>query len=400
LTARCSFHRFQSGTPPSAWRSGLDGLRPASRLVGNALVLTSERRELLLDIRREHPGASAKLILDTLVADGRLPANVISLPTLARLYRAHGLDRATLRRTGCGKVRLRWQAERPNALWHGDVCHAQVLVTDGKRLPLRIHALLDDASRYVVALEAHSTETEMDMLHLLVAALGRQGVPDALYLDNGSTYRGDALRVACERLGITLLHPSAGDPQARGKIERFWRRLREQCLDFLGSLASLHDVNVRLAAYLDHQYHATPHGGLLGKTPAQVWLASDRDRHADPVTSERLRRALTVTERRRVRNDSTISVAGRLWQLDQGFLAGRIVTVERYLLDATEAPTLLFDGRRYPTFAVDPVANARLKRTRIEPPAATGVPFDPPGALLDRAAGRPPRHRRRREDNV
>ncbi len=120
------------------------------------------------------------------------------------------------------------------ALWHGDVCHGPSLRIDGKVRPLRIHALLDDASRYVVALEAHHTEREVDMLGLFVRALRRHGKPDALYLDNGSTYRGDTLATACARLSVSLVHAKPYEPEARGKMERFWRTLREGCLDFVG----------------------------------------------------------------------------------------------------------------------------------------------------------------------
>jgi len=48
-----------------------------------------------------------------------------------------------------------------------------------------------------------------------------------------STRRGEALQTGCTRLGISLLHAQPYDPQARGKMERFWRTLREGCLDFL-----------------------------------------------------------------------------------------------------------------------------------------------------------------------
>ncbi|XXR64902.1 hypothetical protein WMF16_35110 [Sorangium sp. So ce388] len=40
----------------------------------------------------------------------------------------------------------------------------------GKAMPIRIHGLLDDAPRYVVALEAHTTEKEVDMLGMAVDA--------------------------------------------------------------------------------------------------------------------------------------------------------------------------------------------------------------------------------------
>jgi len=377
-------------------RGGLAALVPERRSDrGRARDLSDAVRALLLDIRREHPVASVPLILRTLVADGRLADKSVSAATIARLYREHGLDRAALAQaSGDGKTRLRWQAERPGALWHGDVCHGQSLKIDGKTLPLRIHALMDDASRFVVALEAHHAEREIDMLAMFVAALRRVGAPDVLYLDNGSTYRGEALRLGCERLGVSLLKAKPYDPQARGKMERFWLTLRRGCLDHIGSLASLHDVQVRLGAFLDEHYHRAPHAGLLGRAPLDVWDASEADRRADRITDDRLRTALTVRERRRVRRDTTVSIDGIDWQLDQGFLAGRVVTVARSLLDPREPPWVEHDDKRLPLHAVDPLANARRGRPPAAPPTdkPTPTPFDPAGALLDRAAGRPPRH--------
>ena len=44
-------------------------------------------------------------------------------------------------------------------------------------------------TRYVIALEAHHTEREADLLGLFLGTLRRVGAPDGLYLDNGSTWR-------------------------------------------------------------------------------------------------------------------------------------------------------------------------------------------------------------------
>jgi putative transposase len=293
--------------------------------------------------------------------------------------------------TGAGAhTRLRWQAERPGALWHGDVCHGPALVVASKALPLRIHGMLDDASRYIVALEAMHSERELDMIGLLARAGRRHGFPDALYLDNGSTYSGATLRLACERLGVTLIHARPYSPEARGKMERFWRTLREAVLDHLGSVSSLHDVNVRLWAFLDQHYHRAPHAGLLGRSPDSVWLTADRP--VDDLDEQRLRAALTVTERRRVRRDTTVSVDGVDWQLDQGYLAGRVVTIGRCLADPSLPPWVEHEGKRLELRPVDPVKNARTKRPPRRPgtaaPSRKTVAFDPPGALLDKAAGR------------
>jgi transposase InsO family protein len=377
-------------------RGGLAALRPRPRKDrGRARRLTPEQRQLLLDIRRENPSASVPLILRTLKLDGRLDRAAISAATVRRLYVEQGLDRVAMRDGTGAHTRLRWQAERPGALWHGDVCHGPALVIAGKTLPLRIHGLLDDASRFVVALEAMHSERELDMLGLLARAARRHGLPDALYLDNGSTYSGSTLRLGCERLGVTLIHARPYSPEARGKMERFWRSLREAVLDHLGTLASLHDINVRLWAFLDQHYHQTPHAGLLGRSPASVWQAAERP--VDDLDEQRLRSALTVTERRRVRRDTTVSIDGVDWQLDQGYLAGRIVTVSRCLADPNTPPWVEHEGKRLDLRTVDPVQNARTKRQPRRPNAASQagiktVAFDPPGALLDKAAGRAPAH--------
>ncbi|WP_237080502.1 DDE-type integrase/transposase/recombinase [Myxococcus xanthus] len=378
-------------------KRGLSGLAPRGRSdKGRAQQLSAAQRELLLDIRREYPSASVTLILRTLVTDGRLEKDAVSATTVRRLFAEAGLDRVGMRDGSGTKTRLRWQAERPMALWHADVCHGPGLTVGGKSLPLRIHALLDDASRYVVALEAHHTEREVDMLGLMVRALRKHGPPDALYLDNGATYRGETLATACARIGTSLLHARPYDAPARGKMERFWRTLREGCLDFLGPVASLHDVNVRLCAFLDAHYHVTSHAALMGATPKTVFEATPRA--PDGFDEAKLREALTTRIRRRVRRDTTVAVDGADYELDAGHLAGRLVHLCRCLVDQGEAPWAEFEGKRYTLHPVDAVKNARRKRPLRRPPVhdETYRPhpaFDPPRALLDRAVGRPPRHR-------
>lgn len=371
---------------------GLEGLKPRVRSDrGIARKLDPEQTQLLVDIRREHPSASVGLILQTLVNEGRLDEGAVNEETVRRLYRRHGLTRRSMRDGGGQHTRLRWQAERPEALWHADVCHGAALVIDGVSKPVRIHAILDDCSRFIVGIEAMHTECEVDMLKILVSALRRFGPPDVLYLDNGSTYRGEVLATACSRLNITLLHAQPYDPQARGKMERFWRTLRQGCLDHLGTLRSLHELNIRLLAFVDQHYHRRPHAGLMGRTPAAIHVP-DPTLPADDLDERKLEAALTVRENRRVRRDTTISVGGKDWELDQGFLAGRVVTVAHSLLVPDSAPWIEHEGKRYPTHPVDPAANRRRKRPARYPGSngggATTAAFDPAGAMVRKMVGR------------
>jgi transposase InsO family protein len=375
-------------------QSGPEALMPKPRAdKGHGKKLTTEMRELLCDIRTEHRSASVPLILSTLQEEGLLPTDpkdehAAAPQTVRKLFAERGLKRVSAKVAANDdpqegpKMRLKWQAAHPGALWHGDVCHFAILV-DGVLRAVRIHAHLDDASRYITGIEAFWTEREEDMLTLFVDALRVEGPPDALYLDNGSTYRGEVLIIVCQRLGILLLHPKPHDPQARGKMERFWRTLRAGLLAFCTGEMSLAELNKRLRAFVD-RYHRAPHAGLLGRTPASVYRAHTR---TDNLDEQKLRGALTVRETRRVSPDNLVRIDGKAWEVDQGFLAGKTVTIVRSWLTPNVPPAVELEGKLLPLHPVDPIHNGKRKRPALhapEPqkPARPGTAFNPVGTLL------------------
>jgi len=362
-------------------KGGLAALMPQGRGDrGRGRDLDPALRELLCDIRREHPSVSVPMMLRTLRADGRIGAEVTAC-TVRRMLAERGLARTVDVAAGAGKARLRWQAERPCALWHGDVCHGPTLKLGGRRVPVRVHGLLDDASRYVVALRVAGDEREHTMLSLFAQSLMEHGKCDALYLDNGATYRGAILQLTCSRLGITLLHARPYDAAARGKMERFWRRMREEALSHIGEVASLADVEQKLRTWLVRYYQSSPHAGLLGRAPATCFAEAEKV----PVSEQELRTALTVRKRRRVRRDSTVSLAGRVYEVPLGYLAGQVVTVATSLFDGAE-PVIELDGKRIPLRAVDAIGNGKKGRPSRRPaPERSRVPvdFDPGHTLID-----------------
>ena len=379
---------------------GLAALRPWRRKdAGRGRALTVEQRELLLAIRAEHRNASVPLILRTLVLAKVFAPAVASPQTVRRLYRQAGLPRlsraAVQGQASDDRQRLRWQTSHVCALWHGDVCHA-LRINSGTQRPMMtalVHALLDDHSRYIVRLEVRPTEQELEMLEVLASAVREHGTPDTLYLDNGSTYNGDVLALVCERLGIHLLHPRARDPQARGKGERLFRTMREQCIDHIHGASTLHDVCVRLLAWRE-QYHRTPHSSLMGRTPEQVWLEgiqSHDHQLREPVSEQQLRQAYIVHASRRVRKDSTVDIDGQLYEVDAAWLAGKTVTLVRSYLAPAE-PHILFEDRRLPLHLADPLKNAhrgRKKSPKKREVTSPTVHFRPADAALDAMLGRP-----------
>jgi transposase InsO family protein len=370
-------------------KSGPESLVPKSRAdKGHGRKLTPELRELLCEIRTENRSASVPLILSTLKEEGLVSQDkdAASAQVVRKLFAERGLSRISAKAAKNDeppqgpRMRLKWQAAHPGALWHGDVCHF-TLELIGK--PIRIHAHLDDASRYVPAIEAFWTEREEDMLELFIDALREHGPPDALYLDNGSTYRGEMLATVCQRLGILLLHPKPHDPQARGKMERFWRTLRESLLVYCKDVTSLEELNKRLRAFVETRYHRAPHAGLLGRSPSSVYRAH---RRTDDLDEQKLQKALEFRENRRVGQDNIVRVGGVAWELDQGFLAGKTVTVVRSLFTPNAPPVVEIEGKRLLLHPVDPSHNAHRKRPALRAPDAQEgtrprVAFNPPATL-------------------
>jgi transposase InsO family protein len=371
---------------------GLPGLEPKPRSdQGFAQKLTEAERALLLDIAEQQPEVSIPIILREVVQTGRLREKVVSEPTVRRLFAAHGLNRRQ-RRALVSKGRRRWQRAHPHDLWHADVCHGPTLAGDAGRIPVRVHGIMDDASRFVVGLRALSTEREVDMLLLMAEALRRYPPPAMLFVDNGATYSGKALEVVCARLDITLIHAKPYDPQARGKMERFWRTLRAGCLDYTNTCRSLHDVQVRLTAFLERHYHTAPHGGLRGgAAPREVFHREASSTRA-PLTEAQLEDAFTVRESRTVSKDGVLSVGGMLWEVEPSFLDGHKVTVARSLLSTNRPPWIEVDDQTYAVRPLDPVANGLERRIREskDPKLIDAIPFDPASALLRRLIGHTP----------
>ena len=213
----------------------------------------------------------------------------------------------------------------------------------------------------------------------------RRGVPQRLYVDNGANYRSQQLALICAKLGIALIHARPHQPAGKGKIERFFRTVRSQLLSSLTptDCASLNALNRRLWAYLEGEYHHRPHRGLHGKSPLEQWaLAAGEVRYLD--ASDDLDEIFLFEVKRRVMNDRTVSLNGRLYEVDP-LLVGQTVTL-RY--DPGVSPTRPLQVRHDGADAgratiLDAYANASVKRARpswqIE--SDTPAPQPPPSPL-------------------
>jgi transposase InsO family protein len=371
----------------------VEGLVPKSRARGFARQLDDDQRQLLIDIRKEHPSAAADLVLSEARANGIVSDDALTVSTLRRLYRAAGVPRVSKRQADRSEdvQRRRWQAKDPGDIWHGDVCHLIHTDPSGRKRRVLVHGMIDDASRYCVALMPKYQEREQDMLEVLCGALLRHPAPKMLYLDQGSCYRGQVLELVCKRLGIRLVHAKPYSPQARGKMERFWRTMRQRCTDHLPQAADAHQTGQALWAWLDTDYQRRPHAALLGKTPRQCYLDAMGQLRA-PLKPEQLAQALEVELFRQVRKDCTIELLGQTYEVAGRHLAGKRITLT--IDGLTQSPLrAVWQDQQVRFGPCDPVNNRQRTRDSkgIQIGGAGGKekapagPFDPIATLLQKA---------------
>jgi putative transposase len=213
----------------------------------------------------------------------------------------------------------RFEAAAPNELWTGDALHGPPVA----RRKAYLFAFLDDHSRAVMAARWGYFEDSVRLAAALRPALAARGVPQAIYVDNGSAFTDAALKRAAARLGIKISHSAPGKPQGRGKIERFFRIVREEFLVEIGDgsgITDLAELNRLFTAWCEAVYHARPHGET-GQPPIQRWLAGAPFPAPSP---EQLREAFLWSEHRLVRKDATIKLFGGVYETGPE-LAGRKV---------------------------------------------------------------------------
>jgi putative transposase len=215
----------------------------------------------------------------------------------------------------------RFEAARPNEIWTGDALHA--IRVDGRKTYL--FAFLDDHSRAVMAARFGFAEDTIRLAAALRPALAARGVPEHVYVDNGSAFVDAWLLRACAKLGIKLVHSQPGRPEGRGKIERFFRTVRGQFLAELtearaAQVKDLAELNKLFTAWTETVYHVRAHSET-GQPPLARWEAGG----PFPVpAAASLAEAFRWSEWRTVTKTATVSMHGNRYQVDPG-LAGRRV---------------------------------------------------------------------------
>jgi putative transposase len=290
---------------------GFEALVPAPRQASPRTP--GEVLELAAALKRENPERTAAQVQRILRAQsGWAPCD----RTLQRLFARLELSRPAGEDSQL--VFGRFEASRPNELWTGDALHGPVIA--GRKTYL--FCFIDDHSRAVMGARWAFHEDVVRLAAALRPALAVRGVPEHVYVDNGSAFVDAWLLRACAVLGIKLVHSRPYRPQGRGKVERFFRTVRDQFLVEIagdgrraGTLAAdLAELNRLFDAWVQAGYHRTVHSET-GEPPLARWAKGITGPLPLPSPAQ-LREAFLWSERRTVKKTATVSLHGNLYQVD------------------------------------------------------------------------------------
>lgn len=368
-------------------KGGFDALKPSPRCdIGQARAIPQQVADLLLTIKENHPRWSVRLVIAQAIHEGKLPEEITLKPsTVHRLFSRHGLMDPKEPETT--KDRRRFSFQKANDLWMSDVMHGPAVFVGNVKRKTYLIAFIDDATRVIPYAAFALSENVAHFLPVFKQAILRRGVPLRLFVDNGAAYRSQHLSLVCAKLGTTLIHARPRDAAAKGKQERWFLRVRTQLLPTLipEDFQSIEALNRRLWAWIESEYHCTPHKGLENQTPFDRWSQfADEVRYLDDDLDD----LFLAEAKRKVQKDRIVSLNGLAYEVDAS-LVGETVLLRFDPSLKGRAIQVLHQGKCWSAKQVDAFANCFVKRNRPsqpanppEPPSEPAVQYQPPRTCL------------------
>jgi hypothetical protein len=244
------------------------------------------------------------------IKEGFLRREQVAPNTFSRSVNKYDLlDKSEAKST----IRLAFAMPYANDLWQCDTMVGPYVEINGKKVQAVLIAFIDDASRVICHGEFFASENTDALMKTLQMALYKRGAPKAIYADNGKVYCSKELTLVCTRIGCILRHTPVRDGAAKGKIERFFRRVRQQFLALRLDLSSLGKLNQQFSEWVENDYNYVKHS-TLQMTPVDRFAI---DRHLLtflPETNAGDDELFYVEETRKVGKDNTFRLNSKCYE--------------------------------------------------------------------------------------
>lgn len=330
LCARFGIHWDTGYKWLKRWSGGDGELGDRPRRPQNSPRRCSDELESrVLLVRDAHRAWGARKIVRCLQREG------IASPaasTVHAILRRHGRIQPP---PGGPRASQRFEKPAPNLLWQMDF-KGWIRLNNGS--PCHPLTMVDDHSRYVPCLAACADEQTGTVQGHLETTFRHYGLPDALFVDNGTPWGDSAgarwtrLGVWLLKLGVEVLHSRPYHPQSRGKNERFHRTLSDEVFA-LRRFHDLDDVQRALDRWREVYNFERPHQALDHDVPASRYRPSPRPM---PKRLPAMHYDAGEIVRTVAANNHYISFKGRHWRVPRAFCGERVairpIGEDRYIV--------------------------------------------------------------------
>ncbi len=157
--------------------------------------------------------------------------------------------------------------ERPNQVWCADITYIPV-----QRGFLYLVAIMDWATRKVLAWRLSNTMDVGFCLEALDEAMARYGKPGIFNTDQGSQFTSLDFTGVLKDAGVAISMDGRGRYMDNIFIERLWRSLKYEAV-YLHELTDGFKAERVIRDWMDFYNTERPHSSLAGRTPAEAYGA-------------------------------------------------------------------------------------------------------------------------------
>lgn len=333
-------------------KGGFDALKPQTRVDFGKPRKGKDVIDQIIILKRNYPRLSATGILKMLRESG-VTKDQISLSTVNRVVNSIPKEQINV------EPMYRYELEHINEVWCGDSSHGPYLYRDKAKVKLYIIALIDDASRLITAARLFEADNTVNLLSTMKLAVSKYGKPKRFNFDNGSNYKNAQINIVAARLGIGVHYCRPYNPEAKAKIERWFKTLKTQWMASLrySEFHSVDEYQSSLNEYVNN-YNNTPHSSLNGLTPMERYLKeADLVKKLDETSLEK---DFLFEIERRVSIDNIIVIDNKEYEVPAVYSSKK---VRIKYLDPKDGVFIIDGDKQIEIKPLDKKANA--KRVRI-----------------------------------
>lgn len=313
---RLTIYRYRN----KAVKEGLNSLKDGRH--SNNYKLNPQELSKVISFKRHGSWRSARKVLE--ITD----ISSVTERRVRQIWVEYGLNKLNVERL---KPITRFVSKEPNDLWQADIMGKMYFPLLNGGSDAYLIANIDDHSRFILGAKWFSRQTQMNVFRVWYICLFRWGLPKRMLHDKGSQYKANArftqsgeyaqstYQYYAKELGITLIF--AHRSQTKGKIERFWRFVQRDFVRENLKVRTFKELNEKFFEWQIKYNEEFKHSGIgmEGRTPASAYQPSEVRK-----PKQELKQLLTITLRRFVYLDSTISLFGIRYKIPAGYIKCRI----------------------------------------------------------------------------